>query len=105
MGTYRVSGDILLESTHESAMYDVEMEWEGDGPPDPLSILDYPEYHLMVHFMMRTLCGVTRSKLGRYGHRLRVMPNPRMRSNLELVYPMRLSTSNPLKSQRSMGLL
>jgi hypothetical protein len=41
MSMYRVSGDILLESTHESAMYDVEMEWDGDSPPDPISILDY----------------------------------------------------------------
>lgn len=41
MSTYRVGGEIFLESTLESAMYDVEMEWDGDSPPDPMSILDY----------------------------------------------------------------
>lgn len=39
MPMYRVGGEILLESTRESAMYDVEMEW--DFPPDPMSILEY----------------------------------------------------------------
>jgi len=39
MPMYRVSGDIFLESTHESAGYEIEMEW--DFPPDPMSILEH----------------------------------------------------------------
>jgi len=41
MPMYRVGGEIFLESTRESAMYEVQMEWDGDSPPDPMSILDY----------------------------------------------------------------
>lgn len=40
MSTYRVSGTILLESTGEEAVYDIEMEnW--DHLPDPISILEH----------------------------------------------------------------
>lgn len=40
MPNYRVEGEIFIESTHESAAYDVIME-EWDDVPDPMSILEY----------------------------------------------------------------
>lgn len=40
MANYRVEGDIFIESTHESAAYDVIME-DWDDVPDPMSILEY----------------------------------------------------------------
>ena len=40
MNNYLVSGTIHIESTGESAMYEVEME-DWDDVPDPMSILEY----------------------------------------------------------------
>ena len=40
MSNYLVTGTIYIESTGESAMYEVEME-DWDDVPDPMSILEY----------------------------------------------------------------
>jgi len=39
MPNYRVTGEIFMESTRESAKYDVDME--SDNEPTPMEILEY----------------------------------------------------------------
>ena len=43
MTMYRTAGTILLESTGEEAMYDIEVDGVdiNDAPDDPMSILEY----------------------------------------------------------------
>ena len=43
MSNYRVSGTILIESTHEEAMYDIEVDGVdiNYAPDDAMSILNY----------------------------------------------------------------
>ena len=43
MTMYRASGTIFMESTHEEAMYDIEVDGEdiNYAPDDPMSILHY----------------------------------------------------------------
>ena len=43
MTTYRAAGTIMLESTGEEAMYDIEVDGVdiNDSPDDPMAILEY----------------------------------------------------------------
>jgi hypothetical protein len=43
MTMYRAAGTILLESTGEEAMYDIEVDGVdiNDAPDDPMAILEY----------------------------------------------------------------
>ena len=43
MTTYRTAGTILLESTGEEAMYDIEVDGVdiNDSPDDPMAVLEY----------------------------------------------------------------
>lgn len=41
MAMYQVTGTILIEGTLEEAAYDFDMEWDEEGEPGEMDVLNY----------------------------------------------------------------